>query len=330
MQILKHISSVSEVWPYFATAQYLRTISNDYGWFVDGESVLAFIRAKRIGFHVLQFQSNVFSQITGEPLSEDEERLFLNTAVKHLSSMGIHLVIQPPTHVLFKSFPNGAIAAPFGSYRIDLRHDLETLFANIHSKHRNVIRKAEKEGVVIANGHEYLQIAVNIVNRTLANQNIKPINYENLSEAVMVNKNNWDVFLAMKDGEPMAAAIIPWTQFSAYYLYGGTSEKPILGAMNFLQWEAIKVMKARGVYWYDFVGARINPDPQSKLAGIQLFKSRFGPKLVVGYMWKYPVNIFAYYCYQLAQRVWSLKQRRRWQGDIIDQERAREDIILNL
>ena len=94
----------------------------------------------------------------------------------------------------------------------------------------------------------------------------------------------------------------------------------VFNAMNLLHWSAMKLMKERGVKYYDFVGARINPDEGSKYEGIQRFKSRFGGELKKGYLWKMPLNKFKYklFCWLVAA-----KQGRNYCGDVIDQERKR-------
>ncbi len=57
------------------------------------------------------------------------------------------------------SYPKGAMAAPYGSYILNLRQAEETLRGNLHSKHRNVIRNAMKNAVNIQSGIEHLDTA---------------------------------------------------------------------------------------------------------------------------------------------------------------------------
>ena len=130
-----------------------------------------------------------------------------------------------------------------------------------------------------------------------------------------------DYWVASFEGELQGAGILLWSENrSAYYMFGGSAVKPHAGAMNLLHWSAMKLMKERGVKYYDFVGARINPDEGSKYEGIQRFKSRFGGELKKGYLWKMPLNKFKYklFCWLVAA-----KQGRNYCGDVIDQERKR-------
>lgn len=93
--------------------------------------------------------------------------------------------------------------------------------------------------------------------------------------------------------------------------------------MNLLQWNVIKKMKENNVKFYDFMGARMNPEVGSKYEGIQRFKERFGGELKKGYLWKYSLNDFKYWLYRLLVFIYS---KGHFHGDIIDQERKRGNI----
>ena len=80
-------------------------------------------------------------------------------------------------------------------------------------------------------------------------------------------------------------------------------------------------MKKRGVKWYDFVGARINPIPGSKQEGIQRFKSRFGGELKIGYLWKYSISPLKVRLYQTYIKLKNSRSHS-YTKDIIDQENS--------
>jgi len=123
-----------------------------------------------------------------------------------------------------------------------------------------------------------------------------------------------EVFVADYQDEIQGCAVIPFSNHSAYYVYGGSIPDPLTGAMNLLQWEAIRYFRNLGVKHYDFCGVRINPDKGSKQAGLMMFKERFGPRLVQGYMWKRPLN-------PLKSSIYSWAVRILRGGDIVDAER---------
>ena len=65
-------------------------------------------------------------------------------------------------------------------------------------------------------------------------------------------------------------------------MHGGSISKPLAGAMNLLQWEAMCFFRKLGVRYYNFVGTRIDPEPGSKQEGLSMFKQRFGGELKRG------------------------------------------------
>ena len=202
---------------------------------------------------------------------------------------------------------------------VDLSLDEDALFANLHTKHRNVIKKAEKDGVRVSCGVENRGVCEALIQSTLERQHIGLLSQGMLEGLSRVK--HIDYWVASFEGELQGAAILLWSENrSAYYMFGGSAVKPHAGAMNLLHWSAMKLMKERGVKYYDFVGARINPDEGSKYEGIQRFKSRFGGELKKGYLWKMPLNKFKYklFCWLVAA-----KQGRKYCGDVIDQERKR-------
>ena len=105
-----------------------------------------------------------------------------------------------------------------------------------------------------------------------------------------------------------------------------------LGENHLLHWQAIKDAKQNGIKYFDFIGARINPEPGSKQEGIQKFKKYFGGELVKGYLWKMPIRKFKYYFYNFLVRCKYFIKFKKYKGDIIDQEirRKKEEKIQSI
>lgn len=253
----------------------------------------------------------------GKEHSAEEEKQFLSEIMDYLRQDHVDLIRQPPTHVHFKAVPEGAKSCGFGSYRVDLTLSEEELWANVHQKHRNVIRKAEKDGVEIVFGAQYLPQCLELLRKTLLERSQVGMHAPEWFQSLCKNlPENVLCGLALYNGEPQGAVFMPFNAQGCYYLYGGSSDKPHGGAMNLLHWKAMLHMKSLGVLAYDFVGARLNPSPGSKYEGMQRFKERFGSKLHQGYLWKAslrPLRAFAY------DFLFKLKNRHSL-GDIIDQE----------
>jgi lipid II:glycine glycyltransferase (peptidoglycan interpeptide bridge formation enzyme) len=297
--------------------QYLQIWGVEYGYLVEDGFVLPYFIEKRSFFSRLIFTTGVLGE------SKNSEEIFLNHAVSFIKkNIIIDFVSVPNNTALFNAYPANSIYCRFGSYIIDLTLSEEELFANIHSKHRNVIKKAQKDGVVISNGPENFDKCIDLIILTLQRQNmlyLSKMMYKKLSDKLGENIDFW---VATKDGEVQGSTLLVWNKgHSAYYLSGGSIDSPHQGSMNLLHWEAIRLMKSRGVREYNFVGARIKPDEGSRLEGIQRFKSRFGGEMRTGYLWKMPVNHLKYKLYYLGAHSMAFLKRKRYNGDVIDQEK---------
>ena len=241
----------------------------------------------RFFFHYMRFVVGVL----GSRDAADEKKFLNEVALYVKHNKLVDFIMAPHTSAVFKSFPDDAQFASFGSYVIDLTVSEEKLFKELHSKHRNVIRKAIKDGVVISNDPKYKDECILCVNETLKRQHVIGISP---SHAIWLKANcSIDMYVAMYNGVVEGAGIFAWSDgLSSFYLYGGSKNGVHIGSLNLLQWTSILNMKKKGVKYYDFVGARINPREGSKQEGIQRFKSRFGGTLQEGYIWKMSFNNF--------------------------------------
>ena len=305
--------------PIIVTEPFLKGCSEDYGYFAEAGWVLPYYRKRKSIISYIRFVTGV---IKVEEEVREDEAAFLNNLVEYVKGNKMaDMIIAPHTTAVFHAIPEKSVACEFGSYIINLTKSEDDLFAAVHSKHRNVIRKAEKDGVTVTNAEEYKEACKNLVNETAVRQHINVITEDSFNE--MKCNPNVDFWVAVYNGEVVGASILEWSQYSSYYIYCGSAEHTHGGAMNFLHWEAIKKMKERGVLRYDFVGARIDPKPGSKQEGIQRFKARFGGELDKGFMWKYSFNPIKTAIYYFYIRLNGLLHHT-YTKDIIDQENERD------
>ena len=184
------------------------------------------------------------------------------------------------------------ITMEFGTYQVDLTQSEEKLWQQVHSKHRNVIRRALKEGVEVRMDLDLL-LFEDIMNYAYVKGGKR--NTFNLNYLKSIEKNlKGKVIMtgAYKEGVLQSGIIVPFDDRRGYYLHGATAEKAILGSSNLLQWEIMKELKAREVQSYDLGGARRKTD-DSRLRGIFKFKERFGGRFVECYYWErvfYPIR----------------------------------------
>lgn len=312
--------------PIFAAAGYLKAMSSDHGWLVgrgaDGarRCVLPFVIVGKGGLRLMRFTTET---IPLAAVGVDEEREFLAAVVESARSMGVDVIVPGTFSSLFRTFPDGAEAAPYGSYVVDLTRDEKLLWDAVHSKHRNSIRGAASKGVTVRLAPDAMSIVGDLVRQSFDRSTVGFVNRLRLrlrSHADSVVRefryvgDDVAVFVAEANGVVQGGAIVPFSRAAAYYVHGGSVADPVSGTMNLLHWEVIKHLRNAGVREYNFVGARIDPEPGSKQESLARFKGRFGGALRRGFMWRYFLEPAKAPLYRLAARL-------RNGGDIVDQER---------
>lgn len=310
-----------EIYPIYFKKSYLCNISGEYGWmagYIDNELLLIipYVINRKYIFKFATLQSApIFIK---DSCMDKNEKDFLNGCIQKLASMGVDYIAQSPAHAIFRSYPSNSSAIKFGSYILNINQPEDFLWKKFHSKHRNVILNAINKGVQIQIGsREDLFTVHDILVETMGRSKILFMKFVEFKKIIESFGENILIFLAYYQGKPIGCGIFPYSKYSSYYQYGGSMTGVPLGTMNLLHWEAIKYFKTIGVERYDFVGARLFPEPGSKYEGIQRFKERFGSQLEVGYLWKMPLS-HKYLIYRLLKKIQISKSL-----DIIDQEMAR-------
>jgi hypothetical protein len=304
--------------PIFASGPFLKAVGDDFGWLGGfdrkGELVciLPFTILKKYIVRMVRFRVETI-QVKGN-LSIAEEKSFLNSAAAYLEKAGADMIIPATTNAIFRTFPDGATAAPYGTYIIDLTQPEEVLWKKLSESHRRKVRLAMKQGVEVAEGVSYIDRAYDLVRDTFKRSRMGFMHRNDFKRYIEGLGENVKISVAIHDSKIHACIIVPFSEYSAYYVYGGSVTEPIAGATNLLHWEAIRSFRKIGVKRYDFVGVRINPEKGSKQEGLSVYKERFGGMLHRGYIWKKSFRPLKYTAYSLGVRL--LRD-----GDIVDQER---------
>jgi len=312
IEIVYNDESFKSFLPIFATKEFLKTKSNHYGWIKNNNFILPFYIDKRGMFSKLVFTTQTI-KIKNNSIQYEND--FLNQAILKIKKMKIDYIAQPLANCLFDTYPKYTKYIRWGSYIVDLTQSEDNILKNMHSKHRNVIKKAIKEGVVIKES-DNIDIIFHLLKDTLQRQNRPYVSKEQLIKLKKISK----FYIAMKNDAIQGCAILPYNSFGAYYLYGGSITKPFTGSLNYLHYYAMLEFKKMGVRKYDFMGARLNVEKGSKLEGIQRFKSRFGGELKKGYLWKYEINPIKTKTIYFLQKVIFKLKGQDYKGDAIDQE----------
>ena len=309
--------SWKEIFPIFAHPSF------GVRHFQHTDCAVAFLQKENLGIKRATLFSEVFS-LSDKVVSPAMEKDLFEAFVARLKADHVHVITQPHPQALPQSAITGSKSVPFGSYRLFLQGRSEDeLLARCHSKHRNSIRKAEKDGVTISIGHQFLAVAIQTINETMLRQHMPLLTQDYFAKLSKSLGEHMFVAVAEHNKVPQAACILFWSKYSAYYSYGGTIAKPSSGSMNYLLWTAAMQLKSSGCNRFDFVGARLNPDPESKYAGIQAFKERFGGELIKGYLWKMNLQVPQAFGFRFLERFASFAKGKSFKGDIIDQELAR-------
>jgi hypothetical protein len=306
--------------PIFASEAFLRTVGDEFGWiggFADCGTlrcVLPYTILRKPLISLARFRLQSIS--LGQALELHEEKDFLIQSAALLRSQGADVIVPAPTNAVFRTCPDSAVAAPYGSWVLDLQATEPELFAAVHLSHRRLISKAKKSDVNVRVAQNFLPSAHRILRDTFAASGIQFMSLDSFSRYAESLGQHAKLFIAERRGEIQACALVPFSHASAYYVYGGSAPDAAPGAMHLLQWEMIRFFRSLGVARYDFVGARLDPTAGSKQAGLSLFKQRFGAQLVQGLVWKMGLSSTKFALYNIAYRL--MKGR-----DIVDQELRR-------
>lgn len=251
--------------------------------------------------------------LAGE-LDVGEERLFLNSMVEYFRSTGADMIIPSGNTALFRTYPDGAIAAPYGTFIKDLTQSEDALLGEIRKTYRHNIRKATDAGVQIKCGLQYLDTSYQLIEKALKRSGSTFRTYDEFKSRVLGLGEYVKIFVAEHEGAIQGCMVSPFSKHTAYNCYAGSRSEPVLGAMHLLHWEAIRQFRAMGVKRFDFQGVRISPEKGSKQEGIVNYKQGFGGKLIQGYVWKYSFRPLKWIAYSAGVRL-------LMGGDIVDRER---------
>ena len=128
----------------------------------------------------------------------------------------------------------------------------EIIWSNIHSKNRNMIRKAKKNGISIYSGRypEIYRVFREIYNGTMDKDNAEAYYYfgENFYESILNDlPQNAQVFYAVYEGKIIAASImLAANGYMNYHLSGSIKEYSNMAPSNLLLYEAALWGNANG------------------------------------------------------------------------------------
>lgn len=164
------------------------------------------------------------------------------------------------------------------TWLVPLDKSEEEIFAHMRKTHRNLIRRAEKEGVEIFQSSD-LSYLSDLQNLAAKRHNFVPFSKEYLEKEVAAFGQDAVLFLGKHHNEILSAALIIFYGRFAFYYQSGSKISNV--PVNYLlQWEVIKEAKKRGCTIYNLWG--VTAENKTNASGLLTFKSGFG-----GYQKKY-------------------------------------------
>ena len=185
---------------------------------------------------------------------------------------------------IFKScgFRNAPIHMmhPEMTWLLDITKSEEEILKGMRKTHRNLIRRAGKDGVeIIQNTDEkYLKTFYDIHMETVRRHKFVPFSYDYIKSEVDEFKNNdqISIFSAKYKNKIISSAIIVFFGNQAFYHHGSSlSEYNKIPSSYLILWEAIKEAKKRNKEIFNFYGI-VENKPKHPWAGLSKFKKGFG------------------------------------------------------
>ncbi len=247
-------------------------------------------------------------------------QIFIDNCINYLKTKEkVDWIETTPAYSMFLAFPNGSKYIKWGNYLLKIDVDLEVIWNNFDPKTRNLIRKADKNNVIVKNSPDInvLQDFYKMLFESSKRNAFSIPNFNFFQNLIIKYPNNSQVFVSYYNGLPQNSAFIYFNKNIAYYMFGANKHNSFGGSSNFLHYHIIKFLKEYKVKLYSFVGARINPEKSSKYYGIQQFKASFGGALFESYLFKKVINKYKYILFKFLV---SIKSFRISFFDVIDKE----------
>ncbi len=162
---------------------------------------------------------------------------------------------------------------------LDLSLDIDDIWkTQISAKNRNMIRKAEREGVTIVESDDY-ETFYRLYNGTMADLHAEdyyffPKNY--FDEYRFAFRDKSMLCFAILEGKVIAGSMFMFSDdYAHYHLSARNREYSRYAANNLILWYAIKKAKAIGCKWFHFGGGTTGDDDDPLLH----FKRNFSKEL---------------------------------------------------
>lgn len=192
---------------------------------------------------------------------------------------------------------------------LDASPEPEQLLKNLHSRGRNAIRRAIREGVEVRTmepTEENFRSMYALMGQAQQGQltaELRPFEYYRTFWRKFVDAGFGRLLFVYEDGRPSVGAfVIKYGHKGTYKDGGSTPRRSQYGDSHLLQWQAINQLKELGITEYDFCGtppSASRKDKDHPQYGLGLFKTSF-TKTIIDFVGCYD-HVFS----PVKYRIWS-------------------------
>lgn len=185
------------------------------------------------------------------------------------------------------------------TFLVNLESSEDELLSKMKQKTRYNIRLANKKGIRVRTlGIDELHVLYEMYAITSARDGfiIRPREYYLELWKYFIKVGLSTALIAEYNNEPVAGLVLFHFHDKSYYFYGMSTENHREKMPNhLLQWEAMKISKAKGCKVYDLWGAPNILNNTDPMWGVHKFKEGFGAQLIkmIG-AYDYPSSVFKY------------------------------------
>lgn len=272
--------------------------------FQDDDKVLIFpFLVREFVFHGKIYKDFETAYGYGGPLYNTDDEDFIANALKsfkdYCSSNGYvaGFVRFHPVLANIKGFDQvGKLIADRQTVAMDLSMSEDDMWMNeVHTKNRNVIKKAAKEGLSFEAdyGYKYLKEFVNLYNSTMDKLSADSFYYfdDTYYDKLVKSIPNSFIGVVKNENKILSAAIFMYSEpYGHYHLSGSDKTQLRLSPNNFLLWEAAKELKKHNVQRFHLGGGTTGQEEDSLFQ----FKKKFSKSTFQFYIGKLIFNDEAY------------------------------------
>lgn len=169
------------------------------------------------------------------------------------------------------------------TWMLNVEGTLDELLMGMDKKHRNLIRRAKKDGVVVHKSSDLkdLKDFYPLYAETVKRHHFVPFSRKYIEEEMKAFQTDDQVviFRAEFEGQIIGVAVMYYYGNMGIYRHSASSSDPKYRKVPdsyLIQWEAIKEAKNRGQKYYNFWGIAPEGAKKHPFAGLNHFKTGFG------------------------------------------------------